>query len=122
MTHSSAGMPYIKSEPDDFGNNPNHFRSSSNFGNSQGFGNQFNNQHASSTGVDPNDLTNFGSVPYGYGGNNMSSSFGVGNSGYGEDELLDSLGFSNNDGDGMFNDFTTLNQPSNNKGPGAVQM
>ncbi|KAJ9607967.1 hypothetical protein H2200_008046 [Cladophialophora chaetospira] len=114
-------MPYIKSEPDDFGNNPNHFRSSSNFGSSQGYGNQFN-QHTNSTSVDPNELTNFGSVPYNYGGNNMSSNFGVGNSGYGEDELLDSLGFSNNDGDGMFNDFTTLNQPSNGKGHGAVQM
>jgi hypothetical protein len=122
MTHSSSGMPYIKSEPDDMGNNPNHFRSSSNFGLSQGYGNQFTNQHASA-GVDPNDLTNYGSVPFNYGGNNMASGFSMGNSGYGEDELLDSLGFSNNDGDGMFNDFTTLNQPSNNnKGPGAVQV
>ena len=120
MTHSSAGMPYIKSEPDEFGNNPNHFRSSSNFGNSQGYGNQFHNQH-NSTSVDPNELTNFGSMPYNYGGNNMTSGYSMGNSGYGEDELLDSLGFSNNDGEGMFNDFTTLNQPSSNKNPGAVQ-
>src|ERR1700742_1473346 len=114
MTHSSAGMPYIKREPDDFGNNSNHFMSSSNFGHPQSFGNHFTAQEGPS--VDPSELsnTNFSSMQYNYGGNNISSGFSMGNSGYGEDELLASLDPLSNDGQDIFNDFTTMNQPSNN--------
>ncbi|KIW85741.1 hypothetical protein AYO21_01937 [Fonsecaea monophora] len=127
MTHSSAGMPYIKSEPDDFGNNPNRFMSSANYGNSQGYGNQFNNQQDGGS-IDPSELsmptTNYGSMPYNYGGNPISSSYGVGvGPAYTDNELLESLDFGNNNGQGMFDDFTMANPTnSNNRNSGAVQM
>ncbi|KAL6251205.1 hypothetical protein RBB50_001413 [Rhinocladiella similis] len=119
MTHSSGGMPYIKSEPDDFGNNPSQFMSSSNFNTSQNFNNQFNLQDNGS--INPSELSNFGGMQYNFGGN-MSSSFNMGNSGYDDSELLESLDFSHN-GQGMLDDFTTLNQSSsNNRGSGAIPM
>ncbi|KAK5455227.1 hypothetical protein LTS15_005947 [Exophiala xenobiotica] len=122
MTHSSGAMPYIKSEPDDFGNNPSHFMSASNYGTSQHFGNHFNNNQDSGN-INPSDLSNFGGMQYNFGGN-MSSSFNMGNSGYDDSELLDSLDFANND-QGMLNDYTTLNQQSvsnNNRSSAGIPM
>lgn len=124
MTHSSGSMPYIKSEPDEFGNNPNRF-TSSNFGHSQNFGNQFHNPQDSGS-IDPSELSmqsaNFGGMQYNFGGNNMSSSFSMGNSGYDDSELLESLDFSNN-GQGMFDDLSSMNQPNtNNMTSGAMPM
>ncbi|KAK4943852.1 hypothetical protein LTR10_016568 [Elasticomyces elasticus] len=117
-------MPFIKSEPDDFGNNPNRFMSASTYGNAQNFGTHFNTQDGGS--IDPSELSmqnnNFGGMPYNFGGNNMSSSFSMGNSGYDDSELLESLDFSNN-GPGMLDDFTTLpQQNNNNRNSGAVSM
>ncbi|KIV79996.1 hypothetical protein PV11_07531 [Exophiala sideris] len=124
MSHSSGAMPFIKSEPDDFGNNPNRFMSASTYGNAQNFGTHFNTQDGGS--IDPSELSmqnnNFGGMPYNFGGNNMSSSFSMGNSGYDDSELLESLDFSNN-GPGMLDDFTTLpQQNNNNRNSGAVSM
>lgn len=125
MTNPSTGMPYIKSEPDEFGNNPNRFMAASNFGNSQNYGNQFNNSQDGGS-IDPSELsmqnTNFGGMNYNFGGNNMSSSFSMGNSGYDDSELLESLDFSNN-GQGMLDDYSSMNQSdSNTRSSGAVQM
>jgi hypothetical protein len=116
-------MPFIKSEPDEFGNNPNRVMSS--FGESQGYGNQFGT-HQDGASIDPSELsmqnTNYGSMPYNYGGNNVSSGFNVGNSGFGEDELLASLDFGSNQGQAMFgDDFSSMN-PQGNNNKGAVQV
>ncbi|KIX04979.1 uncharacterized protein Z518_05851 [Rhinocladiella mackenziei CBS 650.93] len=123
MTNSAGGMPYIKSEPDDFGNNPNRFMPASNFSNSQPYGNQFNNPQDGAS-IDPSELSmqnpNFGGMQYNFAGGNMSSSFSMGNSGYDDSELLESLDFGNN-GQGMIDDFSTMTQPSNvNRSSGGV--
>jgi hypothetical protein len=128
MTQSGR-MPYIKSEPDDFANNPNRFmQSPHNFGTTQGFGNHFNNQQDGGS-IDPSELTmannNYGNIPYNYSSSNnnnsMSTGFGGGGQGYDDSELLDSLGFSSPNGQGMFDEYTNMNQ-SHTNGSAAVPM
>lgn len=126
MTHSSGGMPYIKSEPDEFGNNPNRFMPASSFGNPQSYGTQFNNPQDGGS-IDPSALSmqnaNFGGMQYNFGGGNMSSGYSMGNSGYDDSELLEGLDFSNN-GQGMLDDYSNMAQPNtnNNRGSGAMPM
>jgi hypothetical protein len=115
MTQSSGGMPYIKSEPDEFGNNPNRFMTSPNFGNTQNYSNQFTNPPDAGS-IDPSELSmqnNFAGMQYGFGGSNMSSSFSMGNNAYADNELLESLDFTDN-GQGMLDDFSSMTQTNNN--------
>lgn len=85
MTETSTAAPFIKNEPDDHNDNPNHFlMSQPGYSMNQTFGNE---------GIDPSELTmpNGGFMPYSSFGSqhNMSSSFNLGNSGIDTDELLD---------------------------------
>ncbi|RVX71768.1 hypothetical protein B0A52_03952 [Exophiala mesophila] len=118
MANSTGNIPYIKSEPDEFGNNPNRYMQTqaSNFGSSQGFGNQFSNQQDSGS-IDPSALSmqnnNYG-LNYNFGGANMASSYSVGNAALDDSELLDSLDFGSN-GQNMMDEFTTMSQQNNNQ-------
>ena len=119
-------MPYIKSEPNEFGNNPNRVTPSSNFGNSQGYGHQFNNQQDGAS-IDPTELSmqnaSYGSMSFNYGGNNMSSGYNMANSGYVEDDILESLNFASNDGPIFGDDDFSMNQPAmSNKRSAAGQV
>lgn len=115
-------MPYIKSEPDDFGNNPNRYMRTTNYGNSQSFGNQFNNPQDGAS-IDPSELSmqnNYG-MNYNFGATNMAGSFSMGNSGYDDNELLESLDFGNPQG--MLEDFSGMPpQNNNNRNSGAIPM
>jgi hypothetical protein len=117
-------MPFIKSEPEEF-NNPNRVMHNSRFAGSQSYNNQFTNQQ-DGVGIDPSELTmqgtNYGSMPFNFAGNNMSSAFGMGSSGFGDDELLDSINLSSNDNQGIFDDFVFDQSTNHNNGSGAVQM
>ena len=111
MSHPGRNIPFIKSEPDEFGNNPNRYMQAQNYGH-QNF-NQFHNQDGS---IDPSEL----SIPngnnftnnYNFGSQGMSSSFSMGNSAFNEDELLDSLDMNNN-GQTMVDDFSNMQQFNN---------
>jgi hypothetical protein len=101
-------MPFIKSEPDDFNNNPNRFMQAQNFQNQQNF--NFSNQDGAS--IDPSELsmTNGNYNQYGnFGSQNMSSSFSMGHAGFDDSELLESLG---NDGP-LLDDFSNMQQFNN---------
>lgn len=97
MSNTTGNMPFIKREPDEFGNNPNRYMQNQNFGNSNQNFTQFGQDGAS---IDPSELSmtggNFG-MQYGFGAQNMSSSYNMGNSGFADDELLNSLDTNNND-------------------------
>lgn len=123
MTNSSGTMPYIKSEPDDFANNPNRFMRAPNYGNAQSFNNQFTNPQDGAS-IDPSELSmqnNYG-MNYNFGATNMASSFSMGNSGYDDSELLESLDFGNPQG--MLDDYSNMPQQNNNNNrvPGAMPM
>ncbi|EXJ86233.1 hypothetical protein A1O1_06603 [Capronia coronata CBS 617.96] len=127
MTNTSNTMPYIKSEPDEYGNNPRRFVSASTFGNSQNYGSQFGNAQ-DGTSIDPTELSmqnaGLGGMQYNnFAGGNMSASFSMGNSGYDDNELLESLDFGNN-GAGLLDDFSTMPQQQTNsiRGSGAIPM
>ncbi|EXJ85048.1 hypothetical protein A1O3_05723 [Capronia epimyces CBS 606.96] len=127
MSNNSGTMPYIKSEPDEYGNTPSRFMSASTFGNPQNYGSQFNHTQESGS-INPSDLSmqaaSLGGMQYNnFAGGNMSSSFSMGNSGYDDSELLESLDFGNN-GQGMLDDFSTMTQQNNssNRGTGAIPM
>lgn len=84
--------PYIKTEPDDFGNDPNRFMQNQNFNGK--FDTFFADQQGGS--IDPSALSmsngNFSNVQYGFGSQHMSSSFNnMGTSGFDDSELMDSL-------------------------------
>lgn len=115
MPNTLASMPYIKTEPDEFGNSANNFMSSNTGYGQQNFSNNFSN-HNSNGSINPSELSmdnsNFGGMQYGYGSQNMSSSFNVGNSGFGEDELIESLTFSNGQS-GMDN--FSMHQPNSGR-------
>jgi len=125
MTNTSRGMPFIKSEPDEFGSNANQFMRAQGYGNAQAnFGNGFNNPQDGAS-IDPSELSmsngTFG-MQYNFGGQNMASSFNMGNSGYNEDELLESLEFGNNT-QGMLDDFAAMQPQTNNtKNSAAIPM
>lgn len=127
MTNNSGAMPYIKTEPDEYGNTPGRFMSASTFGHSQNYGSQFNHTQDSAS-INPSELSmqnaNLGGMQYNnFGGGNMSASFSMGNSGYDDNELLESLDFGNN-GQGMLDDFSTMTQQNNNnhRGSAAIPM
>ena len=84
-------MPFIKSEPDEFGNNPNQYMQNQNYGNNQT--DFFRSPDQGS--IDPSALSmsngNF-NMQYGFGSQGMSSSFNMGHSGFDDNELMDSLG------------------------------
>lgn len=103
-------MPFIKSEPDEFGSNPNRYMQAPNYGQQN-----FQQSHHQDGSIDPSELTMAnGNFPnsYNFGPQNMSSSFSMGNSGFNEDELLDSLDMNNN-GQPMMDDFSTMQQFNN---------
>ncbi|KAI9874360.1 MAG: hypothetical protein M1823_007703, partial [Watsoniomyces obsoletus] len=104
-------MPFIKSEPEEFGNNPNRYTQAQNYGHNQQNFNQYHNQDGGS--IDPSELTmsNGNFNQYGFGSQNMSSSFSMGNSAFNEDELLDSLDMNNNQP--MMDDFSNTQQFTN---------
>ncbi|KAL4905811.1 hypothetical protein BDW74DRAFT_12996 [Aspergillus multicolor] len=81
---SDARM-FIKTEPDEYNSDQNHFMMSQS---GYSMHNQFGNPN---DGIDPSDLTNGGFMGgFGFGSQqNMSSSFNFGNSGIDTDELLD---------------------------------
>jgi hypothetical protein len=90
-------MPFIKSEPDDFANDPNRFLQNQGFDGDFQF---FNDQHNGS--IDPSALSmsngNFNNMQYGFGSQNMSASFNnAGTSGFDDSELMESLGPSHMD-------------------------
>lgn len=122
MTNSSGTMPYIKSEPDDFANNPNRYMRAPNYGNSQNFGNQFTTPQDGAS-IDPSELSmqnNYG-MNYNFGPTNMASSFSMGNSGYDDSELLESLDFGNPQG--MLDDYSNMpQQNNNNRVSGSIPM
>ena len=116
MSYQRGGMPFIMSEPDEFGSNPNRYIQAPNYGQQN-----FQQSHHQDGSIDPSELTmsngNF-SNSYNFGSQNMSSSFSMGNSGFNEDELLDSLDMNNN-GQPMMDDFSPMqqfnNQPSTHR-------
>lgn len=124
MTNKIGNMPYIKTEPDEFGNSSNHFMGSNmNYNGQQNFSAPYNNQNTNGS-INPSELSmesqNFGGMQYGFGSQNMSSSFNVGNSGFGEDELLESLSFPN--GQSGIDDFGMQQHPGSRQGSGAANM
>ncbi|RMZ80361.1 hypothetical protein DV738_g2857, partial [Chaetothyriales sp. CBS 135597] len=90
-----SNTPLIKSEPDELASNPNRYMHSQQaFGhNQQHFQSGFSDHDGGS--IDPSALSmangNYG-IQYGFGSQNMSSSFNMGNSAYDDSELLESLG------------------------------
>jgi Helix-loop-helix DNA-binding domain len=121
MSYRQGNMPFIKTEPDEHGNNPNRYMQTQNYAHHQNSFNQFHDQDSAS--INPSELTmsngNF-SGQYGFGSQNMASSFSMGNSGYDDNELLDSLDMNNN-GQHIVDDFSTLQQ-FNNQPRGAGGM
>ena len=110
MSHQGVNMPYIKSEPDDFGNNPNRYIQAQNYG-QQDF-NNFNNHDAGSINPSELSMSNGNFNQYNFGSQNMSSSFSMGNSGFNEDELLDSLDMNSN-GQPVMDDFNNMQHFNN---------
>lgn len=100
-------MPFIKSEPDDFGNNPNRYIPAQNYSNQQNF--NFSNQDGAS--IDPSELSmsNGNYNQYGFSSQNMSSSFSMGHAGFDDSELLESLG----DNGPLLDDFSSMQQFNN---------
>lgn len=97
-TMAGGGSPYIKAEPNDFFD-PNQFiRYQNNQPNQQQYIASSNNVN-----INPASLSNGMSQSY---GQNMTSSFNMGNSGIADDELLDLQLDSNNNQQGNF-DFNT---------------
>lgn len=90
---NSRNMPFIKSEPDEFGTDPNRFMQNQNFTNGNFDSNYFNDQQGGS--IDPSALSmsngNYNNMQYGFGSQNMSSSFNMGTSGFDDSELMESL-------------------------------
>ncbi|TKA28644.1 hypothetical protein B0A50_02971 [Salinomyces thailandicus] len=76
-----AGSPYIKTEPNDFGFDPNQFMQ---YSQSQ----QQNHVNAGGMNINPANLNN-GGMAQNYGQSGMTSSFHMGNSGIADDELAD---------------------------------
>ena len=103
MSNTPGNMPFIKSEPDEYGNNPNRFTQNQNYGNAQ---QNFSHYTQDAGSIDPSELNmsnnNFG-MQYGFGAQNMSSSFNMGGgAGYDDSEIADSLGHDQN-ADDFFN-------------------
>lgn len=112
MSSQRVNMPYIKSEPDDLGNNPNRYMQAQNFGQTHQNYNQFHNQD--NVSVDPSELlmSNGSFNQYGFGSQNVSSSYSMGNAAYDDSELLDSLDM-NNGAPNMLDDFSNTQQFNN---------
>ncbi|KAL2430696.1 hypothetical protein ABEF95_012874 [Exophiala dermatitidis] len=125
MTNASGAMPYIKTEPDEYGNNPGRFMSGASFGNAQNYGSQFSQPQAA-TSVDPSELSmqnaGMGGIHYNnFAGGNMSSSFSMGNAGYDDNELLESLDFGHSN-QGMMEDFSTMTQANTGMSRGSASI
>ncbi|KPI36420.1 uncharacterized protein AB675_2924 [Cyphellophora attinorum] len=104
--------PYIKSEPDEFGNDPNRYMQNHNFNNHGNFDQYFNDQQGGS--IDPSALSMFGGnsggMQYGSGYNNMSNSYSnMGTSAaFDDSELMEGLGDPNQMDD--YNAMSSMNQ------------
>jgi hypothetical protein len=122
MSYQGGHAPFIKSEPDEFGNNPNRYVQANSYG-QQTFSNPFHHQDSAS--IDPSALSmpnsTFNQTGFGSGPQNISSSFSTGNAGLTEDDLL----FELSGGLDSMNDFLPQQQQQLNnqtRVPGSVPV